>query len=103
MGYGNYGDWIYVASITQIDNTRWQSEKTIYDPCPAGWRVPDGGEESVWYKATNTTPFYSNEKSNFSGVFGDDEYILYPHIGYDYNQHWESRYWTCTPHPRRRA
>ena len=101
MGYRNHGDWISVSSVTQIDNTRWQSEKTIYDPCPAGWRVPDGGEESVWYKATNTTYFYSNEKSNFSGVLGDDEYILYPHIGYDYNQHCESRYWTCTPHPRR--
>lgn len=44
-------DWLYVDAMTGVDNTRWQSEKTIYDPCPAGWRVPDGGIEGVWYKA----------------------------------------------------
>ncbi len=26
----------------------WQSDKTVYDPCPAGWRIPDGGAEGVW-------------------------------------------------------
>ncbi len=29
----------------------WASSKTAYDPCPAGWRVPDGGEDGVWAKA----------------------------------------------------
>ena len=43
-------DWYYTgSSIT--DDTRWQSEKTIYDPCPVGWRVPDGGYGGVWAKA----------------------------------------------------
>ena len=32
------GDWLSVK-----DNSLWGSTKTIYDPCPAGWRVPDGG------------------------------------------------------------
>lgn len=27
------------------DTTLWMSEKSAYDPCPAGWRVPDG---SIW-------------------------------------------------------
>ncbi len=45
----NY-DWHYTGS-SSTDNTRWQSEKTIYDPCPAGWRVPDGGSNGVWNKA----------------------------------------------------
>ena len=36
-------DWLYYERKPDYDNTRWQSEKTIYDPCPAGWRVPDGG------------------------------------------------------------
>ena len=40
-------DWLYGTS----DNTRWSSEKTIYDPCPAGWRVPDGGPDGLWGKA----------------------------------------------------
>lgn len=34
-----------------IGTDRWGSTKTIYDPCPAGWRVPDGGSNSVWNQA----------------------------------------------------
>lgn len=30
------------------DDTRWQTEKTIYDPCPVGYRIPD---EGIWAKA----------------------------------------------------
>lgn len=57
-------DWLYNGGTAGIDNTRWQSEKTMYDPCPPGWRVPDGGpassvqqndgsakyEGGVWYR-----------------------------------------------------
>ena len=43
-------DWYYSGG-SSTDNTRWQSAKTIYDPCPAGWRVPDGGSNGVWAKA----------------------------------------------------
>lgn len=39
-------DWLYGGS----DNTLWQSAKTKYDPCPPGWRVPDGGDEGIWAK-----------------------------------------------------
>lgn len=32
-------DWLYASH----DNTLWTSDKkSIYDPCPRGWRVPDG-------------------------------------------------------------
>ena len=40
----NY-DWYYSYSGT--DNTRWttsEKDKSIYDPCPPGWRVPNGGD-----------------------------------------------------------
>ena len=50
MSYYNNYDWYYTGS-SSTDDTRWQSAKTIYDPCPAGWRVPDGGENGVWNKA----------------------------------------------------
>ena len=43
-------DWLYTGS-SNVDYSRWQSQKTIYDPCPAGWRVPDGGPDGVWAKA----------------------------------------------------
>ena len=37
--YGNSRtDWVAVK-----DNTLWAAAKTKYDPCPPGWRVPDGG------------------------------------------------------------
>jgi len=36
LGHSQNGDW-----LLSTDNTLWQNdEKTIYDPCPAGYRVP---------------------------------------------------------------
>lgn len=49
----NNKDWYYTGDNT-TDNTRWTTSdkaKSIYDPCPAGWRVPDGGKGGVWSKA----------------------------------------------------
>ena len=62
----NY-DWYYTGS-SSTDNTRWQSEKTIYDPCPAGWRVPDGGINGVWDKAGFDDQGY--DSSNEGMLFG---------------------------------
>ena len=41
-----HDDWMYGR-----DNTLWSSNKTIYDPCPAGWKVPECGDNSVWAMA----------------------------------------------------
>ena len=30
------------------DASAWGRTKTMYDPCPPGWRVPDGGSDGVW-------------------------------------------------------
>lgn len=38
-------DWLYSQ---EIDKTRWAPEKTMYDPCPKGWHVPD---HALWRKA----------------------------------------------------
>lgn len=69
-----------------IPNGSWDSEKTAYDPCPAGWRVPDGGENGTWAIASgNAKSFSINSGSrglNFSGTFGSDESIWYPASGY---------------------
>ena len=60
----------------------WQTEKTIYDPCPHGWHVPD---IEVWEKALETSselnaiPFDTvNNGVNFGGVLGDSPTIWYP-------------------------
>ena len=86
----NY-DWYYTGS-SSTDNTRWatsSSRKSIYDPCPAGWRVPDGGDNGVWSKAMGSSSsskddLYdsTNEGMNFSGKFGSASTIWYPASGY---------------------
>lgn len=83
-------DWYYTGS-EQSDNTRWttsENTKSIYDPCPAGWRVPD---RFIWGKAVGSGsdfqvyPYDSfNEGMNFSGKLGSDQTIWYPSSGRHY-------------------
>lgn len=67
----NNGDWYY-SSDSSTDNTRWQSNKTVYDPCPAGWRVPDGGESGVWSKAFGTSSSWETSSNGASANYGMD-------------------------------
>ena len=48
-GTGLY-DWQAVYE-EYVDPKLWQKNKTIYDPCPPGWRVPEGGPDGVWARA----------------------------------------------------
>jgi hypothetical protein len=86
----NNRDWYYTGD-SSTDNTRWQFEKMIYDPCPSGWRVPDGGTNGVWSKALGSCsyfedcPFDDNNKGiDFSGIFGPAATIWYPSSGCRY-------------------
>ena len=107
---GNNNDWHYTGS-SSIDDTRWQSEKTIYDPCPVGWRVPDGGEDGVWSTAKGSSSTYNrsydeaNDGMNFSGDFGSSSIIWYPASGGHYGDANElidvgyfGYYWSVTPY-----
>ena len=73
-------DWFYSGS----NENRWQSNKTIYDPCPAGWRVPDG---KIWARAKGYSEKFqhyfnkTNRGMNFGSVFGPDSIIWYPNAG----------------------
>ena len=105
-------DWYY-TDTENTDNTRWttsESEKSIYDPCPAGWRVPDGGDSGVWSKAKGSSSEYernydSNDLGmNFSGDFGTDQTIWYPAAGCRYSDDGSLSivvnlgfYWSATP------
>jgi uncharacterized protein (TIGR02145 family) len=104
----NY-DWYYTGS-SSTDNTRWQSDKTIYDPCPEGWRVPDGGNNGIWSEALGSSSSFTgeydstNEGMNFSGKFGSVSTIWYPASGarrYDdgalYGLGYYGSYWSVTP------
>lgn len=87
---GKNWDWYYTGS-SSTDDTRWTESnipKSIYDPCPARWRVPDGGSNSsVWLKALSSTSYFkkeydnSNKGLNFSGKFGSASTIWYPASG----------------------
>ena len=68
-------------------NGSWQTEKAACDPCPAGWKVPEGGENGVWAKASAKTESFTNntlvnnQGLNFSKIFGQDDIIYYPLSG----------------------
>lgn len=106
---GDNMDWYYTGGHT-CDHTRWQSEKTIYDPCPSGWRIPDGGSNGVWPKALGSqsdfTYTWDSVKAGmeFSGKLGSADCIWYPAAGYRYMGSGEmvlvgtyGNYWTCSP------
>ena len=106
----NY-DWCYTSS-SSTDNTRWttsESNKSIYDPCPAGWRVPDGGDNGIWSKSLGSSSSFNssyniNEGMNFSDKFGADQTIWYPASGYRHESHSDlvyvgedGYYWSASP------
>ena len=72
-----------------LPNGSWASLKTINDPCPSGWRVPDGGIDGVWSKALGFSSGFTdsslynitNKGMNFSGRFGAASTIWYPASG----------------------
>ena len=81
----NY-DWYYTGD-SNTDNTRWQSNKTIYDPCPAGWRVPDGGSSGVWAQAgfpsgSNAHSYDSSDEGMLFGSGISSPASWYPAAGY---------------------
>lgn len=80
----------------------WDSEKTIWDPCPYGWRVPDGADTGVWAKACVSSDWQNLSQQNFSGIFGSDDTIWYPLAGYlslDNSLEYvmaSGHYWSCS-------
>lgn len=71
-------------SDMKLSYASWDSSN---DPCPAGWRVPEGGSEGVWAQAlgTNSSVSLTYDSTdigiNFSGSLGDAESIWYPASG----------------------
>ena len=104
-------DWHYSSR----DNTLWTKSnktKSIYDPCPAGWRVPNGGDNGVWSKTLGSSESFAdsslynsiNECVNFSGKFGADAAIGYPASGCRNNSDGSlnnvgcsGHYWSASP------
>ena len=105
--YNTYNnDWYYTGDNT-TDNTRWtesENAKSVYDPCPAGWRVPDGGTDGIWDTAGFNDPTF--DATNMGKTFSNNGIeIWYPaagYLGYDniLSNAGKSLYcWTATPWP----
>ena len=82
-------DWYYTDSAA-ADTTRWAvstAPKSVYDPCPPGWRVPEAGADGIWGKALGikSSQVYTYDSTNrgmqFGGILGDAENIWYPTPG----------------------
>ena len=55
----------------------WDSHKTMYDPCPVGWRVPDN-DADVWSGFSVSRSYYG---SYFDAPMSDPS-AYYPYAGY---------------------
>ena len=98
-------DWHYSSR----DNTLWTTSdktKSIYDPCPAGWRVPDGGSNGIWSKAGfDDATWYYRDGGILSYRISSPSTTWYPASGnrrydngsLDYVGN-EGYYWSASPY-----
>ena len=104
----NY-DWYYTGS-TSTDNTRWttsETKKSIYDPCPVGWRVPDGGDDGVWSRAGFDDTTYDSTNQGISFSISSPSTTWYPGSIYRHRNsgslnHISCKgfYWSASPYMR---
>lgn len=98
------GDWLYTGD-SSTENKRWRDEKGLYDPCPAGWQVPQGGENGYWDRLA-----VKNSQGNVPSAFGAETRgmeiggVWYPASGWRGYQSGILFYtgyygylWSCTP------
>lgn len=98
-GNDNNKDWCY-SDYATIRTSRWGKTKTIYDPCPPGWRVPD---PDIWATAAASDKFTGVYDSSSYSVdcssFGTD--VKYQILSYwdengdGYPNHTDGYYWGC--------
>ena len=86
-----------------------ESAKGLYDPCPVGYRVPDGGSDGFWATATNgwNSSIMKWTNSGFTWTLADGTTAAwYPAVGYRYdgsgalyNVGSDGCYWSASPNP----
>lgn len=74
----NCYDWHYATR----DDSLWKAQKTIYDPCPSGWRVPDGGSKGVWKTAGFVGTACDLTYYGYNFPISDSAYTWYPLSGF---------------------
>ena len=78
LGFAQNGDWLIPA-----DNTLWQdAEKTMYDPCPPGYRVPAlEGNSNFFSSDASAATGWSEQASMYYFAMGDPA-AVFPLAGY---------------------
>ena len=73
-------DW---CSNGSLDYTkRWmESVKTLYDPCPVGYRVPKGGNDGFWAKANVKSKGDSSNYGIYWTLADGETTAWYPAVG----------------------
>lgn len=79
-------EYVHSGIWERSNQILWVKNKTIYDPCPAGWRIPDS---DIWVKTIKESiidmSFYGN---CFSKMSGEGDMIYYP----------SDHYWSTAPY-----
>jgi uncharacterized protein (TIGR02145 family) len=83
---GNSWDWLYAAR--QDDLWGQGADKSVYDPCPSGWRVPDFTDgNSPWKGFTKDNGAWSDDGgkgwdwSSADNLLSSKQYGAYPAAG----------------------
>lgn len=80
MTYIAYGDWC--SNSWNNYEIRWkESEKSLYDPCPIGYRVPDGGENGFWATANVKYTYDSTNRGIYWTLADGETTAWYPAVG----------------------
>ena len=87
----NGNDWLY----GKRDNTLWGEEKTMYDPCPPGWKLPG---KTFWVKNLGSYSMLSYSSLNdlypgldFAGIMASG----YSHVFYPVQGSWNGTAENC--------
>lgn len=85
IGYNTLNDdWLYTGSSFS-DNSRWVTsdyDKSIYDPCPVGWRVPD---MDVWKDAGFNNRTFDDTNKGITFSIESLSETWYPAAGFRYH------------------
>lgn len=76
LGHAKGADW-----LLPFDNTLWQNDvKTIYDPCPPGYRVPARDKNQPWHSSDLTAVTGWAESDNWFTL--GNPVTVFPFAGY---------------------
>ena len=86
---------------------RWQeNKKSLYDPCPYGYRVPKGGNDGFWATANVKSSGDSSNRGMYWTLADGETTAWYPAVGYRNgdsgaldNVGQDGYCWSASPHP----